>query len=76
MTADEFHLLGFLLRGEAGGHHQRTEPTDAKAEVKVKVIGDEYIWVVIDQSADENAGPVKHGWPPSFVAIGFNQPAC
>jgi hypothetical protein len=63
MTADEFHLLGFLLRGEVGGYHGRAEATDAKAEVKVRIIGDEYIRVVIDQSADENAGPVKHGWP-------------
>ncbi|MDR0605290.1 MAG: hypothetical protein LBG80_13390, partial [Bacteroidales bacterium] len=28
MTADDIHLLGFLLPGEAGGHHGRTEATD------------------------------------------------
>jgi hypothetical protein len=28
------YLLGFLLPGEAGGHHSRTEATDVTAEVK------------------------------------------
>jgi hypothetical protein len=64
MTADEVHLLGFLLPGESGGHHQRTEPTNVTAEVKVKIINEDFIRVVIDQSAGENAGQVRHGWPP------------
>jgi hypothetical protein len=63
MTADDVHLLGFLLPGETGGRHDRTEPTDITAEVKVKVVNEDFIRVVIDQSAGENAAPVKHGWP-------------
>jgi hypothetical protein len=53
-----------LLPGEASGHHDRTEATEAIAEVKVKVVNEDFIRVVIDQSSGENAGPVIHGWPP------------
>jgi hypothetical protein len=63
LTADDVHLLGFLLPGESGGHHGRTEATDITAEVKVKVINEDFIRVVIDQSAGENAAQVVHGWP-------------
>jgi hypothetical protein len=63
MTADDIHKLGFLLPGEHAGRHARTEPTDIIAEVKVKVINEDFIRVVIDQSSGENAGPVLHGWP-------------
>ena len=63
MKEDDIHLLGFLLPGEHGGHRDKTEPTNAIAEVKVHVINENFIHVVIDQSTDENAGPVKHGWP-------------
>ena len=64
LTADDIHLLGFLLPGESGGHHDRTEATDEVAEVKVRVINEDNIRVVIDRSAGENAGQVTHGWPP------------
>jgi hypothetical protein len=64
MTAEDVHLLGFLLPGETGGQHAHTEPTDITAEVKVKVINEDFIRVVVDQSAGENAGQVMHGWPP------------
>jgi hypothetical protein len=63
MTADDVHLLGFLLPGETGGHRARAEATDVVAEVKVKIINEDYIHVVIDQSAGENAAQVEHGWP-------------
>jgi hypothetical protein len=63
MTVKDIHDLGFLLRGETGGHHSRAEATDAKVEVKVRIAGDCYIRVVVDQAADENAGPVKRAWP-------------
>jgi hypothetical protein len=63
LTADDVHLLGFLLPGESGGHHDRTEATDEVAEVKVKVINEDNIRVVIDRSAGENAEQVTHGWP-------------
>jgi hypothetical protein len=64
MTADDVHQLGFLLPGETGGHHGRTEATDVVAEVKVKVVNEDFIRVVVDQSAGENAAQVEHGWPP------------
>jgi hypothetical protein len=63
MTADDVHLLGFLLPGETGGHRGRTEATDVVAEVKVKVVNEDFIRVVVDQSAGEDAGLVRHGWP-------------
>ncbi|MDR1223091.1 MAG: hypothetical protein LBL07_09495 [Tannerella sp.] len=63
LTADDVHLLGFLLPGENGGHHDRTEATDEVAEVKVKVINEDNIRIVIDRSAGENAAQVAHGWP-------------
>jgi hypothetical protein len=63
MTANEVHSLGFLLPGEHGGYHGRTEATDVLTEVKAKVINEDFVRVVIDRSATENAGPVKHGWP-------------
>jgi hypothetical protein len=63
LTADDVHLLGFLLPGESGGRHERTEATDVTAEVKVRIINEDNIRVVIDQSAGENAAQVAHGWP-------------
>jgi hypothetical protein len=63
LTADDVHLLGFLLPGENSGHRSRTEATDIVAEVKVKVINEDFIRVVVDQSAGENAAQVVHGWP-------------
>jgi hypothetical protein len=63
LTADDVHLLGFLLPGESGGHHGRTEATDVVVEVKVSVINADFIRVVIDQSSGENAAQVAHGWP-------------
>jgi hypothetical protein len=63
LTADDVHLLGFLLLGETGGHHARKEATNIVAEVKVKIINEDFIHVVIDQSAGENAALVAHGWP-------------
>jgi hypothetical protein len=63
MTADDVHLLGFLLPGETGGYHDRTEATDVTAEVKVKVVNEDFIRAVVDQSAGENAAQVVHGWP-------------
>jgi hypothetical protein len=64
LTADDVHLLGFLLPGEAGGRHERTEATDVQAEVKVSIISADFIRVVIDQATDANAALVAHGWPP------------
>jgi hypothetical protein len=63
LSAAEVHQLGFLLPGEAGGHHSRKEVTDAVAEVKAGVVALDIIRVVIDQSAGENAAQVIHGWP-------------
>ncbi|MDR1121352.1 MAG: hypothetical protein LBM08_10585, partial [Dysgonamonadaceae bacterium] len=45
LTADDVHLLGFLLPGETGGHRDRTEATDVVAEVKVKVVNEDFIRV-------------------------------
>jgi hypothetical protein len=64
LTAEEVHQLGFLLPGETGGRHSRTEATNVVAEVKVRVVNEDFIHVVIDQSAGENAAQVVHGWPP------------
>jgi hypothetical protein len=47
LTADDVHLLGFLLPGESGGHHGRTEATDEVAEGKVKVINEDNIRIDI-----------------------------
>ncbi|MDR1454258.1 MAG: hypothetical protein LBJ01_01280 [Tannerella sp.] len=64
LTADDVHLLGFMLPGEHGGYHGRAEPTDALAEVKVEVINADFIRATIDNSAGENAAQVVSGWPP------------
>ena len=63
LTAEDVHQLGFLLPGESGGHHERTEATDVVAEVAVRIINEDNIRVVIDQSGGENAALVAHGWP-------------
>jgi hypothetical protein len=63
MTATDVHLLCFLLPGETGGHRSRTEATAAEAEVKVRVLNEDFIRAVIDNSAGENAAQVSHGWP-------------
>jgi hypothetical protein len=64
ITADDVHVMGFLLPTEHGGHHDRVEPTAAKPVVKVAVIGADRIRVQLDKSAGENAALVKRGWPP------------
>jgi hypothetical protein len=63
VTAADIHDMGFLVPGEAAGHHDRAEATDVTAQVKVRVINEDIIRVVIDQSAGENAAEVVHGWP-------------
>ncbi|MDR1103101.1 MAG: hypothetical protein LBL42_05025 [Tannerella sp.] len=45
LTADDVHQLGFLLPGETGGHHDRTEVTDITAEVKVSAINADFQFV-------------------------------
>jgi hypothetical protein len=50
-------------RTSAASTEDRTEATDEVAEVKVKVINEDFIRVVIDQSAAENAAQIVHGWP-------------
>jgi hypothetical protein len=62
-TLEDLHALGFLLPGEKGGHHGRTEATDAPAEVKVSILSADMIRVVIDQAATEQAALTAHGWP-------------
>jgi hypothetical protein len=64
MTMEDVHLLGFLLPGEIGGVRERTEGTDALADVKVTVLAADNIRAVVDQATGENAALVKHGWPP------------
>jgi hypothetical protein len=63
LTIDDLHSLGFLLPGEASGHHARAVATDAVAEVKVRVLSADMIRVAIDQAAGENAALTAHGWP-------------
>jgi hypothetical protein len=63
LTADDVHLLGFFVPGETGGHHDRKDPTNALAEVKVRVVNTEFINVVIDQASNENSALVVSGWP-------------
>jgi hypothetical protein len=62
LTPDDVHEMNFLLPGDHGGHHDRSEPTDAIAEIKAKVINADYIDGIVDQAGSKNAGPVKHGW--------------
>jgi hypothetical protein len=69
MAADDFHELGFLIPGETSGHHSRSEPTKALAEVKVRVVNGDIIDVVVDQSANKDAGPVRHGWPRGVHSV-------
>ncbi|MDR1455243.1 MAG: hypothetical protein LBJ01_06295 [Tannerella sp.] len=64
LTTEDIHLLGFLLPGERGGRHDRTEATNELAEVKVTVINGDFIRAVIDRASGENAALVAHGWPP------------
>jgi hypothetical protein len=63
LTLEDLHALGFLLPGETGGHHGRTEATDSLAEVKVDVLSADMIRIVIDQAASEQAALTAHGWP-------------
>jgi hypothetical protein len=63
LTADDVHQMSFLLPGETGGRHRRKEATDIIPEVKVRVINADFIRVIIDHSAGENAALAAHGWP-------------
>ena len=64
ITLTDLYSMGFLLPGASGGKHEHAEATDILAEAKVRVVSADIIRVVIDQSADENAALVVHGWPP------------
>ncbi|MDR1601279.1 MAG: hypothetical protein LBS42_02505 [Tannerella sp.] len=63
LTIDDVHLLGFFVPGETSGHHDRKESTIARAEVKISIIDLDYVRIVIDQAATDNAALVVHGWP-------------
>jgi hypothetical protein len=63
ITRDNLHALCFLLPGENAGRHNREESTNIRPVVKVTVTNEDFIRVVIDQSAGENAAQVVHGWP-------------
>jgi hypothetical protein len=62
-TADDVHAFGFLLPGEMGGHHSRTEATNVLPEVKVIILNADFIRVIIDQAATKQAAAVAHNWP-------------
>jgi hypothetical protein len=69
LTADDVHLLGFLLPGETGGIHVRTKATDTLASVKVKIVNEDFIRVSVDQASAENAAQAAHGWPTGVKYI-------
>jgi hypothetical protein len=71
ITLDDFHKMGFLVPGETAGTHKRAEATDAKAEVKVKILGPNQIETIVDQAAEENAAQVRHAKPKGvhFVQV-------
>jgi hypothetical protein len=64
LTADDVHLMGFLLPGEIGGYRARKEPTKATAHTRAFVTHMDNILVLIDHAYKESAAHVKHGWPP------------
>jgi hypothetical protein len=63
ITEDDVHQLGFFLPGETSGHRDRKDPTSELPDVKVAVNNMDNIRVIIDQSNEENAALVRHGWP-------------
>jgi hypothetical protein len=63
ITREELHDLAFVLKEERGGYRARLEPTDVVPEVKVRVVDADIVEVVVDQASNENAGPVRNGWP-------------
>jgi hypothetical protein len=63
MTADDVHLLGFLLPGENGGPRSRIEPSNELAYTKVRVLNEDIVRVIVNRSFGENAAQVTHGWP-------------
>jgi hypothetical protein len=71
ITLDDFHKMGFLVPGETSGARKRAEATDAKAEVKARILGPGQIEAIVDQAAEENAAKIKHGKPKGvhFVQV-------
>jgi hypothetical protein len=63
VSANDVHSLGFRLPGETGGRRERTKATDAMAEVKVRIVNEDFIRAVVDHAAGENAALVARGWP-------------
>jgi hypothetical protein len=63
LTVDDVHALGFFAPGEIGGHRSRKEPTDVLAEIKIRIVNADFIHVVVDQAAKQNAATARHGWP-------------
>jgi hypothetical protein len=63
ITLDNVHSMGFLMPGETGGRHKRAKATDVLAEVKVKVINEDFVRVTVDCSEGKNAAMSSGGWP-------------
>jgi hypothetical protein len=63
LTADDVHLLGFLLPFEHGRGHEKTEATNVVALLKALVISSGMVRFTVDQSDDKNAALVSHGKP-------------
>jgi hypothetical protein len=62
LTLDDLHELCFLLPSEHFAR-ERAKETNVVAEVKVSVTNQDFIRVIIDQSAGEDAAKVVRGWP-------------
>jgi hypothetical protein len=65
ITREDVHDLGFLVPGETSGFRRRKDPTTEIPQVKVKIVNEDAITVIVDQSVDEDAAKVVRGWPRS-----------
>jgi hypothetical protein len=63
ISKDDLHGMRFLLPGETGGYHARGDATKELPMAKLSIINMDNVQVILDQSNEENAALVHHGWP-------------
>jgi hypothetical protein len=64
---DGLHNMHFLLPGEKGGYHSRSEGTKELPNTRVRVLNMVTIEVIIDQANVENVAKIRRSWPKGVM---------
>jgi hypothetical protein len=63
ISITDVHLMGFLVPGETGGRHGRKGETNVLADIRVHVLGPDFVRVSLSNSYGKNAAQAAGGWP-------------